>query len=421
MRDKSGVRARTCRTAERAGRAFAKMPAVVPLHSPLTEPMSHLFTPLQLGRLDLDNRIVIAPMCQYSADEGNASDWHDIHLGHLALSGAGLLIIEATAVEARGRITWADLGLWNDANEAALAQTLAAVRKYSAMPIGIQLAHAGRKASTARPWEGGKAIAPEAHNGWQTVSASAVPFHDGDPVPTAASTDDIGGFVEAFATAARRADRLDLAAIEIHAAHGYLLHQFLSPLSNQRQDAYGGSLENRMRLTLQVFDAVRAAVPKHRAVGVRISATDWVEGGWDLAQSIELAKALEAHGCDFIHVSSGALSPKQQIPLSPGYQVPFADGIRQAVDRMKVIAVGLITGARLGDRYGRKRLFVAGSAGFAGMPRARSMSLGYSCRRSRQGSGSRSARSSARRDGRPTRSRSRRARVRRTPDRGRRP
>ncbi len=308
--------------------------------------MSHLFSPLQLGRLELDNRIVIAPMCQYSADEGNATDWHRLHLGHLALSGAGLLILEATAVEARGRITWADLGLWNDANEAALGQVLASVRKYSAMPIGIQLAHAGRKASCARPWDGGKAIAPEARNGWQTVSASAIPFNDGDPVPTAASAQDIAEVVEAFAAAARRADRLDLAAIEIHAAHGYLLHQFLSPLSNQRQDAYGGSLENRMRLTLQVFDAVRAAVPRHRAVGVRISATDWVEGGWDLAQSIDLAKALEARGCDFIHVSSGALSPAQKIPLSPGYQVPFAEGIKQAVERMPVIAVGLITEAK---------------------------------------------------------------------------
>ncbi|MES2188149.1 MAG: NADH:flavin oxidoreductase/NADH oxidase [Pseudomonadota bacterium] len=309
--------------------------------------MSQLFSPLRLGRLELDNRIVIAPMCQYSADEGNATDWHQVHLGQLALSGAGLLIIEASAVEARGRITWADLGLWNDANEAALAGVLASIRQYSAMPIGIQLAHAGRKASTTRPWEGGgRAIAPDARNGWQTLSASAVPFRDGDPAPTAASPQDIAGVVEAFAAAARRADRLDLAAIEIHAAHGYLLHQFLSPLSNQRQDAYGGSLDNRMRLTLEVFDAVRAAVPKHRAVGVRISATDWVEGGWDLAQSIALAQALEARGCDYLHVSSGALSPAQQIPLSPGYQVPFADAIKQAVDKMPVIAVGLITEAK---------------------------------------------------------------------------
>ena len=205
---------------------------------------------LQLGELTLANRIVIAPMCQYSAEDGSATDWHTIHLGSLAQSGAGLLIIEATAVEARGRISWADLGLWSDANEAALAQVLESVRRYSAMPIGIQLAHAGRKASTERPWDGGGVIAPDALNGWQTVSASPLAFRDGDPLPQALTPGEIDEIVEAFVAAALRADRLGLDVIEIHAAHGYLLHQFLSQLSNQRSDDYGGSLENRMRLTL---------------------------------------------------------------------------------------------------------------------------------------------------------------------------
>ncbi len=309
--------------------------------------MSPLFTPLHLGPLALANRIVIAPMCQYSADEGSATDWHRIHLGSLALSGAGLLIIEATAVEARGRITWGDLGLWNDANEAALADVLAGVRRYSKMPIGIQLAHAGRKASCALPWEGGHALAPDqAPKGWQTVAPSALSFHEGDPAPHALELPEIADIVDAFAAAAKRAHRLGLELIEIHAAHGYLLHEFLSPLSNHRSDAYGGSLENRMRLALEVFDAVRAAVPAPVAVGMRISASDWVEGGWDLAQSCELAKTLEARGGQFIHVSSGGNSTQQQIPAEPGYQVPFADGIRKAVSGMPVIAVGLITEPR---------------------------------------------------------------------------
>ncbi|EKE75491.1 NADH:flavin oxidoreductase/NADH oxidase [Gallaecimonas xiamenensis] len=304
--------------------------------------MSQLFSPLSLGPLALDNRIVIAPMCQYSAEMGLMGDWHQMHYGNLAQSGAGLLIIEAAAVEPRGRITYADVGLWDDATEAAMAKVLKAVRRYSAMPVGIQLAHAGRKASCARPWDGGGAIAPGQANGWQTVSASALPFMDSDPAPNALDQAGIDAIVAAFVDAARRADRLGLDLIEIHAAHGYLLHQFLSPLANQRSDQYGGSLENRMRLVLQVFDAVRDAVGKDKAVGVRISGTDWVEGGWDLTQSLTLAKALDARGCDFIHVSSGGLSPAQQIPVGPNYQVPLAEAIKAQVT-MPVIAVGLIT------------------------------------------------------------------------------
>ncbi len=304
--------------------------------------MSLLFKPLTIGPMTLDNRIVVAPMCQYSADQGRATDWHLMHLGNLSLSGAGLMLIEATAVEARGRITPGDLGLFNDATEAALAEVLGSVREHSPIRIGIQLAHAGRKASSRKPWDGGEPIAPDAPGGWQTLSASALPFAKGGPPPTPASATDLDDVVEAFVYATERADRLGLDCVEIHAAHGYLLHQFLSPLSNLRSDSYGGSLENRMRLVLRVVDAVRATLPSKRALGVRISATDWVEGGWDLAQSLVLAKELEAHGCDYIHVSSGGTSPQQQISAAPGYQVPFARAIKQVV-AMPVIAVGLIT------------------------------------------------------------------------------
>ena len=304
--------------------------------------MSQLFSPLSLGPLELPNRIVIAPMCQYSADEGCASDWHAQHLGALSQSGAGLLILEATAVESRGRISWADLGLYDDAAEAALKRVLDGVRRWSPIPLGIQLSHAGRKASSKRPWEGGGAIAPDQPHGWQAVAPSARPYAVAAPVPHALGDHEIDAIVQAFAEAARRAERLGLQLIEIHAAHGYLLHQFLSPLSNLRNDGYGGVLENRMRLVLRVLDAVRAAVSERIAVGVRISATDWVEGGWDLTQSIVLAKALDAHGAHFIHVSSGGLDPRQQIALSAGYQVPFAEAIKTQV-ATPVIAVGLIT------------------------------------------------------------------------------
>jgi 2,4-dienoyl-CoA reductase-like NADH-dependent reductase (Old Yellow Enzyme family) len=304
--------------------------------------MSQLFTPLALGKLELENRIVIAPMCQYSADNGKATDWHTIHLGNLALSGASLLILEATAIEPEGRITYNDLGLWDDETEQALAKTLAAVRANSDMPIGIQLAHAGRKASCDLPWKGGKAISPDHENGWQVVAPSAVPFIDGDPVPEALGAARIREIVDGFAEAAKRADRLGIDVIEIHGAHGYLVHQFLSPLSNKRQDEYGGSLENRMRLALEIFDAVRAAFSADKPVGIRISASDWVEGGWDIEQSVALAKALKDRGCDFIHVSSGGLHVDQKIALGPNYQVPFADRIKRETG-LTTIAVGLIT------------------------------------------------------------------------------
>jgi 2,4-dienoyl-CoA reductase-like NADH-dependent reductase (Old Yellow Enzyme family) len=302
-----------------------------------------LFTPLRVGRLELVNRIVIAPMCQYSAVDGCMTDWHLIHLGHLALSGAALLTIEATAVLPEGRITYADVGLWSDETEAAMARTLEGVRRWSDMPIAIQLAHAGRKASTEVPWKGGAQIPPDQPGGWQTVAPSALAYAEGENPPLALDSEGLAQVRDAFAAAAQRAARLGLDAVQLHAAHGYLLHQFLSPLSNQREDNYGGSLENRMRFPLEVFDAVRAAFPSDRPVTMRVSGTDWAEGGWDIGQTVEFAKALEARGCDAIHVSGGGLSPAQRIPVGPNYQVPLARAVKAAV-RMPVVAVGLITG-----------------------------------------------------------------------------
>jgi len=299
--------------------------------------MSALFTPFRVGSLELANRIVIAPMCQYSAVDGCMT-----HLGHLALSGAALLTIEATAVLPEGRITYGDVALWNDATEAAIARTLETIRHWSDIPIAIQLAHAGRKASTELPWKGGSQIASDHPNGWQTFAPSAIPFENGQQSPVALDRDGLTRVREAFAEAAHRAARLGVDAVQLHCAHGYLLHEFLSPLSNRRDDEYGGSLENRMRFPLEVFDAVRAAFPADRAVSMRVSGTDWVDGGWDIDQTIAFAQALEARGCAAIHVSSGGLTPAQQIPLGPSYQVPLARAVKKAT-RIPVIAVGLIT------------------------------------------------------------------------------
>jgi len=304
--------------------------------------MSTLFSPLRVGELELVNRIIIAPMCQYSAVDGCMSDWHLIHLGSLALSGAALLTVEATSVLPEGRISYADVGLWNDATEQAMARTLVSVRRWSDIPIAVQLAHAGRKGSTEVPWKGGKQIAVGANNGWQTVAPSALAFLPGNHVPLALDHRQLRGVREAFANAAQRAARAGADAVQLHGAHGYLLHEFLSPLSNRRTDEYGGSLENRMRFPLEVFDAVRAAFPADRPVSMRVSGTDWVAGGWDIAQSVVFAQALEAHGCAAIHVSSGGLDAAQRIPVGPSYQVPLARAIKAAV-RVPVIAVGLIT------------------------------------------------------------------------------
>lgn len=307
--------------------------------------MSRLFEPFSIGELRLANRIVIAPMCQYSAQEGSATDWHMIHLGHLALSGAGLLIVEATAVTEEGRITPGDLGLYSEANEAALGRVLQAVRRYSPIAMAVQLSHAGRKASSRAPWDGGAQLAPDEPGGWKTLAPSAVPHAEDEDVPLALDRQGMDRIRDGFVAAAQRAARLGFEGIEIHMAHGYLLHQFLSPLANHRADAYGGSLENRMRFPIEVFDAVRAAFPSERPVWARISATDWVPGGWDIHGTVQLSKALKARSCAAIHVTTGGVSPAQAIQLGPGYQVPYAQRVKAEVG-LPTLAVGLITEAR---------------------------------------------------------------------------
>ena len=304
-----------------------------------------LFRPLALRELELSNRVIVAPMCQYSAVDGSATDWHVMHLGALTQGGAALTLIEATGVSAEGRITPDCLGLWSDENEAALARVLAAIRPHAKGAIGIQLAHAGRKASSAPPWKGGQLITPQ-HGGWTPWAPSAVRQRPEEAPPHAMSVDDIHTVIAQFAKAAERAQRLGLDVIELHSAHGYLMHQFLSPISNQRTDEWGGSLVNRMRLPLAVFDAMRAVWPAHKPLGVRVSATDWMEHSgapsWTLEQTVEYAKALKAHGCDFIDVSSGGITSQQQIKLGAGYQVPFARAVREATG-LPTMAVGLIT------------------------------------------------------------------------------
>lgn len=306
--------------------------------------MSVLFSPIKLRGLTLKNRIMVSPMCQYSAEDGVATDWHFTHINNLSLSGASMFCIEATHVEAIGRITPGCLGLYSDATEAALKQILTSVRKHSSTAVGMQLAHAGRKASSARPWDGGQLI-PLAQGGWQPVAPSALPHKEGEAAPLALDASGLKRIREAFVDAAKRAARLGIDAIELHGAHGYLLHQFLSPIANRRTDEYGGSLANRMRYPLEVFDAVRSVFPDDKPVGMRVSSTDWVEGGWDLAQTIEFCNALKARGVDWIDASSGGVSPLQKISLAPGYQVQFAEAIKRETG-IPTIAVGLITEAK---------------------------------------------------------------------------
>jgi 2,4-dienoyl-CoA reductase-like NADH-dependent reductase (Old Yellow Enzyme family) len=306
--------------------------------------MSALFSPITLRGVTLSNRVIVSPMCQYSAQDGQANEWHMVHLGTLALSGAGMLCIEATAVEALGRITPGDLGLYDDATEAALKPVLSAIRKHAKIAVTMQLAHAGRKASSREPWNGGQQI-PLAEGGWEADAPSALPHKESEAAPRAIDDAGLARIRDAFVATAQRAVRLGIEGFELHAAHGYLLHQFLSPIANRRTDRYGGSLENRMRFPLEVFDAVRAAVSDNIPVGVRVSATDWVDGGWDLEQTIAFAQELKKRGVDWIDVSSGGVSPLQKITLGPGYQVPFAAAVKQATG-LPTMAVGLITEAK---------------------------------------------------------------------------
>ena len=299
-----------------------------------------LLSPLTLRGVTLPSRIVMSPMCQYSAKEGMANDWHLVHLGSRAVGGTALIVVEATAVTRDGRISPGDLGIWSDEHVEPLARIARFVHDHGAV-AGIQLAHAGRKASTEAPWKGGRPLSP-GQGGWTVVGASPIPFQEGGPVPVPLDEAGLDEVVAAFEAGARRALAAGFRVLEIHAAHGYLLHEFLSPLSNHREDRYGGSLENRMHLLLRVAERLRALMPEELPLFARISATDWAEGGWDVEQSIELAKRLKEAGVDLIDVSSGGTLPRVSIPVGKGYQVPFARRIRHEAD-IRTGAVGMIT------------------------------------------------------------------------------
>jgi 2,4-dienoyl-CoA reductase-like NADH-dependent reductase (Old Yellow Enzyme family) len=306
-----------------------------------------LFSPFASRDLVLRNRLVMSPMCQYSAPDtgpfiGSANEWHLVHYGSRAAQGVGLILVEATAVEARGRISPNDLGLWQDGQVEGMRRVVAFCHGQGAA-IGVQLAHAGRKAGCARPWEGGAQLARD-RGGWERVSAGDLPFKEGEEAPRRLDTAELRGIVDAFVASTVRALQAGFDLVEVHAAHGYLLHQFLSPLSNHRDDAYGGSLENRARLLLEVVEAVRAAWPAGKPLFVRLSATDWAAGGWDLPECVALASMLASRGADLVDVSSGGLTPAQQLKPAPGFQVPFAAAIRAGA-QMPTGAVGLITGA----------------------------------------------------------------------------
>jgi 2,4-dienoyl-CoA reductase-like NADH-dependent reductase (Old Yellow Enzyme family) len=303
--------------------------------------MSNLFRPITFRGVTLKNRIVVSPMCQYSSVDGMADDWHLVHLGSRAVGGAGLIFVEATAVTAEGRITPGDMGIWDDRQIEPLARIARFIHRMGGV-AGIQLAHAGRKASCLVPWQGGGRLKTPEEGGWEVVAPSAIPFREDDPLPRALDLAGIQEIVAAFTAAARRAMRAGFRVIEIHSAHGYLLHSFLSPLSNKRTDAYGGSLESRMRMLLQVAKALRETIPEEMPLFTRISSTDWVEGGWDADQSIALARALKPAGVDLLDCSSGGLVPGAVVPVAPGYQVRFAAAIREQ-SGIPTGAVGLIT------------------------------------------------------------------------------
>jgi 2,4-dienoyl-CoA reductase-like NADH-dependent reductase (Old Yellow Enzyme family) len=305
---------------------------------------SALFSPIVLRGLQLANRIVVSSMCQYNAEDGSANDWHLMHLGQFAMGAAGLVMTEATHVSAIGRITHKCLGLYSDANEQALARVIAFCRQYGVTALGIQLAHAGRKGSVHPPLEGSAPLGSEEHP-WTTVAPSALPYAPEWHVPEALDRTGLAAIKAQFVAAAGRAARLGFDLAELHSAHGYLLHQFLSPISNRRTDEYGGGLEQRLRFPLEVFEAVRRVWPEDRPLGVRLSATDWVEGGWTIEDTVALARALAALGCDFVDVSSGGLDPRQKIPLGPGYQVHLAEQVRREAD-IPTWTVGMITEPR---------------------------------------------------------------------------
>jgi 2,4-dienoyl-CoA reductase-like NADH-dependent reductase (Old Yellow Enzyme family) len=304
--------------------------------------MAQLFDTLQLRGVSFRNRIAVSPMCQYSAQDGFANDWHLVHLGSRAIGGASLVVAEAAAVEARGRISPSDLGLWQDAQIEPLARIARFLEEHGAV-AGIQLAHAGRKAATGRPWEGGKPVSDEA-GGWQVVGASPIPFDDHYRVPHQLSVEELAGIREQFCAAAKRALSAGFRYLELHAAHGYLLHSFLSPLSNQRTDAYGGSFENRARFLLETVRSLRAIWPQDRVFGVRLSCTDWVPGGWAIEDTVRLSRLLEREEIDLIDCSAGGSVAKASIPTGPGYQVGFAEAVKRAT-QLHVAAVGLITDA----------------------------------------------------------------------------
>ena len=328
--------------------------------------MSLLFSRFTLnsprGPLELANRIVVAPMCQYSANNGEATDWHLMHWGNLFNSGASLFIIEATGVSPEGRITPACLGLWDDRTEAALKDKLTRARTLApALPVFIQLAHAGRKASSATPWNGGQLLSVD-QGGWDTLAPSAIPQLEGERLPHELSKAELKQLIDEFVNAAKRADRIGLDGIELHGAHGYLLHQFLSPIANQRQDEYGGSFENRIRFPLELFAAVRAAYKG--VLGIRISASDWIEGGWTPEETANFAQQLKPLGCDFVHISSGGISPQQKIALGPKYQVPFAKIVKEQ-SGLPTMTVGLIT-----DPHQAEEILQDGDADLIALARA---------------------------------------------------
>ena len=319
-----------------------------------------LFTPIQIGGVTLPNRVVIAPMCQYSADDGSPTDWHLAHFGSMACSGAGLFVVEKTNVTREGRITHGCTGLYSDHNEAAFARALQVFRGITKNPIGVQIGHAGRKASSAPPWQGGKPLGP-GESPWQTVGPSPIPFGDGWHTPHELSKDEIRKLVEAFVASTLRAKRIGFDVVELHSAHGYLIHQFLSPLANQRKDEYG---KDRMKFPLEVARAVRDVWPRDRALGARINASDWAEGGFQPDEAVAYARELHRIGFDFLCVSSGATVPYAKIPVSPGYQVPFAEKVKKE-SGIKTRAVGMIA-----DADQAEEILASGKADMIAMARA---------------------------------------------------